>query len=139
MVSTFINFFFYFCVSFLNRFGILLSQKKIKIILSPYPVLLTHRTTLPLHVNWFIAAGAGTVDASTHRFIHPLRTATERAGVDKFCLPSFNFGTIGCNTALIRLLLRKNGAGDKPNEKNGEYRCFLHYLQKKISAILSWI
>lgn len=129
MVSAFINLFFFL------RFYIVLafyfSRKKFKIILSPYPVLLTHRTTLPLHVNWFIAAGAGTVDASTHRFIHPLRTAAERAGVDEFCLPSFNFGTIWCNTALIRLLLRRNGAGDKPNEKNGEYRCFLHYLQKK--------
>lgn len=128
MVSAFINFFF----SFFNRFGILLSQeKKIKIILSPYPVLLTHRTTFPLHINRFIAAGAGTVDASTHRFLYPLRAPTKRAGVDKFCLPSFNFGTIGCNTAIIRLLLCKNGAGDKPNEKNGEYRCFLHYLQQK--------
>lgn len=97
-----------------------------RFVLYSYLVLLTHRTTLPLHVNWFIAAGAGTVDASTHRFIHPLRTATERAGVDEFCLPSFNFGTIWCNTAIIRLLLCKNGAGDKPNEKNGEYRCFLH-------------
>lgn len=131
LVSAFINLFFF--SSFFNRFGILLSQKKkIKIILSSYPVLLTHRTTFPLHVNRFIAAGAGTVDASTHRFLYPLRTATERAGVDEFCLPSFDFGTIGCNTAIIRLLLSKNGAGDKPNEKNGEYRCFLHYLQKKL-------
>lgn len=133
LVSAFINLIFFFVVFVFQSFWhFTFPEKKIKIIMSPYPVLLTHRTTFPLHINRFIAAGAGTVDASTHRFLYPLRTPTERAGVDEFCLPSFNFGTIGCNTAIIRLLLCKNGAGDKPNEKNGEYRCFLHYLQKKL-------
>lgn len=108
-----------------------------KLILSSYLILLTHRTAFPLHIDRFIAAGTGTVDTPTNGFILPLRAATERAGVDEFCLPSLNFGAIGCSTAfVIRVLLRENGAGDKPNEKNGEYRCFLHYLQK-LSAVFN--